>query len=121
MKTRVVLIAYGNLANVPTIRISSITNLKRKLTQEASQLLFVKDILIMTNKRMISEYMASMHPNCTIARGRSQYNEILNDTTSAGWGGKPQEINGFSVVWLQFSPEHKGDKPFVAYDYKRVS
>jgi len=44
--------------------------------------------------------------------------KIFNDMTIIGWQKRiPIEFNGYAVIFLTPSPQHKGDRSTVFYDY----
>lgn len=60
--------------------------------------------------------------NSTAEHFKDQFWNMCNDKTSASWGwAEPLRFKGLVIVWLTFSPQHKGDKQRLFYDYMTIN
>ena len=68
--------------------------------------------------KKIKQYISELHPDKNVKRMRGRFQEILKSTSSAAWGWvEPISHEGQKIVYLIFSPEKKGDKQSLFYDF----
>ena len=66
----------------------------------------------------IQNYMSTNFPGASVQRNKGEFQNILNDMTSASWGWTtPISYAGQKIVYLTFSPAKKGDKQLIFYDF----
>lgn len=74
-------------------------------------------ILNSTIEKMIMYHVREC-TNRKAIRTPGNYENILNDKTSATWGwAEPLRYNGYLIVISQPSPTHKDTEPVAFYDY----
>ena len=66
----------------------------------------------------IQNYMSTNFSGASVQRSRGRFQNMLNDKISASWGWTtPVSYAGQKIVYLTFSPEKKGDKQSIFYDF----
>jgi hypothetical protein len=67
--------------------------------------------------KIVNHLREHFSDDTVIHRNKGKFWDMAMSKSSVAWGGQPLFFDKFAISLFQFSPNHKGDKPTVLFDY----